>query len=217
MCSSDLCTRAIEDLQVLDGPCAAHVEARTARDIGREVVGRGQEDAVGVVALRRGDRRERQAAPLPEDAVLVVLGDVDLGDRRDSRRSDRPGQPPDPAPGVGQDHDVFGPHPLDLDQPPQTLDQETTLLESEELDNHRKALASALFVLNDRERRIFETRRLSEDPITLAELAGEFSISRERVRQIEVSAFEKVQNAVKHRVAAMGSPAVCTENLLRIE
>jgi RNA polymerase sigma-32 factor len=86
-------------------------------------------------------------------------------------------------------------------------DQETTLLESEELDNRRKALASALFVLNDRERRIFETRRLAEDPITLAELAEEFSVSRERVRQIEVSALEKVQNAVKHRVAAMESAA----------
>jgi RNA polymerase sigma-32 factor len=86
-------------------------------------------------------------------------------------------------------------------------DQETTLLESEELDNRRKTLASALFVLNGRERRIFETRRLSEDPITLAELAEEFSISRERVRQIEVSALEKVQNAVKHRVAAMKSAA----------
>jgi RNA polymerase sigma-32 factor len=83
-------------------------------------------------------------------------------------------------------------------------DQETMLLESEELDNRRKALASALFVLNDRERRIFETRRLSEDPITLAELAEEFSVSRERVRQIEVSALEKVQNAVKHRVAGHG-------------
>jgi RNA polymerase sigma-32 factor len=86
-------------------------------------------------------------------------------------------------------------------------DQETMLLESEELDNRREALASALFVLNDRERRIFETRRLSEDPITLAELAEEFSVSRERVRQIEVSALEKVQNAVKHRVAAMESAA----------
>ena len=58
-------------------------------------------------------------------------------------------------------------------------------------------------MLNDRERRIFETRRLAEDPITLAELAEEFSVSTERVRQIEVSALEKVQNAVKHRVAAM--------------
>jgi DNA-binding CsgD family transcriptional regulator len=61
--------------------------------------------------------------------------------------------------------------------------------------------------LNERERRIFETRRLAEEQITLAELAEEFGVSRERVRQIEVSAFEKVQNAVKHRVAAMGTPA----------
>jgi RNA polymerase sigma-32 factor len=62
-------------------------------------------------------------------------------------------------------------------------------------------------VLNERERRIIEKRRLAEEPITLAELAEEFGVSRERVRQIEVRAFEKVQNAVKHRVAAMGTPA----------
>ena len=86
-------------------------------------------------------------------------------------------------------------------------DQETTLAASEEFDNRRKALASALSVLNDRERRIFEARRLAEDPITLKELADEFSVSRERVRQIEVSAFEKVQKAVKNRVAAMETPA----------
>jgi RNA polymerase sigma-32 factor len=65
----------------------------------------------------------------------------------------------------------------------------------------------ALTVLNKRERRIFETRRLAEEQITLVELAEEFGVSRERVRQIEVSAFEKVQNAVKHRVAAMATPA----------
>ena len=63
--------------------------------------------------------------------------------------------------------------------------QETTLAESEEFDNRRKALAAALLVLNDRERRIFEARRLAEDPITLTELAEEFGVSRERVRQIE--------------------------------
>ncbi len=62
-------------------------------------------------------------------------------------------------------------------------------------------------MLNDRERRIFEARRLSEDPITLEQLAEEFGVSRERVRQIEVRAFEKVQNAVKHRIAAMETPA----------
>jgi RNA polymerase sigma-32 factor len=62
-------------------------------------------------------------------------------------------------------------------------------------------------VLNDRERRIFEARRLAEDPITLAELADEFGVSRERVRQIDVSSFEKVQKAVKNRVTAIDTHA----------
>jgi RNA polymerase sigma-32 factor len=84
---------------------------------------------------------------------------------------------------------------------------ERVMEENEELDNRRKALGEALTVLNDRERRIFEARRLAEDPITLEELADEFGVSRERVRQIEVRAFEKVQSAVKHRVAAMEQPA----------
>jgi RNA polymerase sigma-32 factor len=82
-------------------------------------------------------------------------------------------------------------------------DQETRLAESEEAENRKKALGEGLSVLNDRERRIFEARRLADDPITLEELAAEFGVSRERVRQIEVRAFEKVQRAVKTRVAAM--------------
>jgi RNA polymerase sigma-32 factor len=86
-------------------------------------------------------------------------------------------------------------------------DQETTLAASEEFDNRRKALASALSGLNDRERRIFEARRLADDPITLEDLAAEFGVSRERVRQIGVCAFEKVQNSVKNRVTVMETPA----------
>ncbi len=86
-------------------------------------------------------------------------------------------------------------------------DQETTLAASEEFDNRRKTLSDALSVLNERERRIFEARRLADDPITLEDLAAEFGISRERVRQIEVRAFEKVQKSVKNRVAARESPA----------
>ncbi len=84
-----------------------------------------------------------------------------------------------------------------------STDQETRLAESEESDNRRKALGEALSVLNERERRIFEARRLADDPITLEDLAAEFGVSRERVRQIEVRAFEKVQRAVKSRIAAM--------------
>ena len=75
--------------------------------------------------------------------------------------------------------------------------QEQTLIEQDELDTRRAMLARAMGVLNDRERRIFEARRLAEDPVTLEELSSEFDISRERVRQIEVRAFEKVQDAVR--------------------
>jgi RNA polymerase sigma-32 factor len=78
--------------------------------------------------------------------------------------------------------------------------QETRLVESEESDNRHLALREALGVLNARERRIFEARRLSDDPITLEDLSTEFGVSRERVRQIEVRAFEKVQGAVKAAV-----------------
>jgi RNA polymerase sigma-32 factor len=85
--------------------------------------------------------------------------------------------------------------------------QEAILAENEEFDNRRKALTDALSVLNDRERRIFEARRLADEPVTLEDLADEFGVSRERVRQIEVRAFEKVQKAVKNRIAAMEAPA----------
>ena len=84
--------------------------------------------------------------------------------------------------------------------------QETVMAEHQEIDNRRKALTSALDVLNDRERRIFEARRLADEPVTLEDLAAEFGVSRERVRQIEVRAFEKVQKAVKNRVAVMETP-----------
>ena len=67
--------------------------------------------------------------------------------------------------------------------------------------------AVRLGVLNERERRIFEARRLSDDPITLEDLSDEFDISRERVRQIEVRAFEKVQAAVKSGMATIESLA----------
>ena len=91
--------------------------------------------------------------------------------------------------------------------------QETVMAAHEELDNRRKALSSALSVLNERERRIFEARRLADDPVTLEELADEFGVSRERVRQIEVRAFEKVQKAVKNKVSAMETPPAHAEAL----
>ena len=85
-------------------------------------------------------------------------------------------------------------------------DQETMLAENEELDIRRQMLAEAMEKLNDRERRIFEVRRLSEEPMTLEELSEEFGVSRERVRQIEVRAFEKVQKAVREASRKLERP-----------
>ena len=77
-------------------------------------------------------------------------------------------------------------------------DQETTYAESEELGKRRALLTRAMSALNDRERHILEERRLKEDPTTLEELSQEYGISRERVRQIEVRAFEKLQKAIRN-------------------
>ena len=87
-----------------------------------------------------------------------------------------------------------------------TMDQETALAESEEKENRRGMLNNALQGLNERERRVFEARRLAEDPLTLEELSAEFGVSRERIRQIEVRAFEKVQKAVQKAAAAAETP-----------
>ena len=89
----------------------------------------------------------------------------------------------------------------------ESVSQEENLVSSEEAWNRHEALTRSLSVLNDRERRIFEARRLAEEPPTLEELAGEFGISRERVRQIEVRAFEKVQEAVKNPPRHYGATA----------
>jgi RNA polymerase sigma-32 factor len=87
-----------------------------------------------------------------------------------------------------------------------TMDQETALAESEERDQRRGMLNDALKGLNARERRVFEARRLAEEPLTLEELSAEFGVSRERIRQIEVRAFEKVQKAVTKAAAAAAQP-----------
>jgi RNA polymerase sigma-32 factor len=78
-----------------------------------------------------------------------------------------------------------------------TPNQETVYAESEELRRRKSMLEGAMDCLNDREKHILKQRRLREDPLTLEDLSQEFGISRERVRQIEVRAFEKLQKAVK--------------------
>jgi RNA polymerase sigma-32 factor len=88
----------------------------------------------------------------------------------------------------------------------ETPGQEERLVESEELSLRKAYLSKALTTLTDRERRIFEARRLAEDPATLEDLSAEFGVSRERIRQIEVRAFEKVQTAVQQAAIEASTP-----------
>ena len=76
--------------------------------------------------------------------------------------------------------------------------QETVLVESQESQLRHGLLGEALSKLNDRERRVIEARKLQDEPSTLDELSKEFKVSRERIRQIEMRAFEKLQKAVKN-------------------
>lgn len=78
-----------------------------------------------------------------------------------------------------------------------TPGQEAMLVESDELDKRRELLADAMSDLNERERDIIIKRRLSEDPSTLEDLSQVYNVSRERIRQIEVRAFEKLQESMK--------------------
>jgi RNA polymerase sigma-32 factor len=83
-----------------------------------------------------------------------------------------------------------------------SVDQETVLGEQEELEERRTLLSTAMEELNARERDILEARRLRDDPITLEDLSVKYGISRERVRQIEVRAFEKLQQRMKAALTA---------------
>jgi len=89
----------------------------------------------------------------------------------------------------------------------QSPSPEAIVAERDEKDYQSKALASAIGVLNDRERRIFEARHLADEPLTLEELALEFNVSRERIRQIDTRAFEKVRKATRKLVAEAQAPA----------
>ena len=82
-------------------------------------------------------------------------------------------------------------------------DQETTFAEHEEFSARKSLMMTAMKDLNEREQRILQARRLAEPPLTLEDLASEFGVSRERIRQIEVRAFEKLQKAVRDQAAAM--------------
>jgi RNA polymerase sigma-32 factor len=89
--------------------------------------------------------------------------------------------------------------------------QEKQLVETEQSHNRHKALGQALTVLNERERRVFSRRRLADEPSTLEEIANELGVSNERVRQIEMRAFEKVKKAVRDNIARLEQPDAAAE------
>jgi RNA polymerase sigma-32 factor len=148
-----------------------------------------------IAALQEGDLRPDQVKVIAERLGVTAKDVVDMNRRLGGDASLNAPISNEGEPGEWQDW-------LADDRP----SQETSLAESEESENRREALREALTVLNDRERRIFEARRLADNSITLEELSKEFGVSRERVRQIEVRAFEKVQDAVKNRIARIDAP-----------
>ena len=89
----------------------------------------------------------------------------------------------------------------------QSPSPEAIVVEQDEQEYRHKALAGAIGVLNDRERRIFEARHLVDEPLTLDDLAVQFKVSRERIRQIETRAFEKVRKAARNFVGEAQSAA----------
>lgn len=150
-----------------------------------------------ISALEEGDLRPDQVAII---AKRLGVGEQDVIDMNRRLGGDASLNSPirdDGDPGEWQDWLV--------DTSP---NQESIIAESEEYDHRHQALTGAMSVLNPRERRIFEARRLAEEPMTLEDLAAEFNVSRERVRQIEVRAFEKVQSAVKGTIAKQEQAAL---------
>lgn len=148
-----------------------------------------------ISALDEGDMRPDQVKLIAKRLGVTEQDVVDMNRRLGGDASLNAPIRDDGEPGEWQDWLV--------DTSP---NQEAIMAESEEYDHRRDALHGAMDVLNARERRIFEARRLADDPMTLEDLAAEFGVSRERVRQIEVRAFEKVQAAVKSAIASQEAP-----------
>jgi RNA polymerase sigma-32 factor len=140
-----------------------------------------------IAALDSGDLHPDQVALIARDLDVAEQDVVDMNRRLRGDKSINAPLHEDGEIGEWQDHLV--------DQSPSP---EAIVVEQDEKDHQREALIAAIDVLNDRERRIFEARHLSEDPLTLEDLAEKFNVSRERIRQIEVRAFEKVRKAAKN-------------------
>ena len=147
-----------------------------------------------IAALESGDLHPDQVALIAKNLDVTNQDVVDMNRRLGGDKSINAPMHNDGETGEWQDHLV--------DQSPSP---EAIVVEQDEKDRRLKALVAAIDVLNDRERRIFEARRLVDEPLTLEDLAAKFDVSRERIRQIEARAFEKVRKAAKN--LAVQAPA----------
>jgi RNA polymerase sigma-32 factor len=151
-----------------------------------------------IAAFESGDLRPDQVALIAKDLDVTNQDVVDMNRRLGGDKSINAPLREDGQTGEWQDHLV--------DQSPSP---EAIVVEQDEKDHRHKALIAAIDVLDDRERRIFEARHLVDEPLTLEELAAQFNVSRERIRQIETRAFEKVRKAAKN--LAVKAPAAMLE------
>jgi RNA polymerase sigma-32 factor len=142
-------------------------------------------------ALEEGDMRPEHVVAIARDLSVTEQDVVDMNRRLGGDASLNTPIRAEDGPGEWQDWLID-----------ERENQEVMIAEGDEFDSRRKALSDALSLLDPRERRIFERRRLLDEPVPLGELAREFGVSGERVRQIEVSAFKKVQKAVKAQADA---------------
>jgi RNA polymerase sigma-32 factor len=151
-----------------------------------------------IAALEGGDLHPDQVAMIAKNLNVEDQDVIDMNRRLGGDKSINAPLHDDGETGEWQDYLV--------DQSPSP---EAIIVEQDEKDHQRKALIAAIDVLDDRERRIFEARHLTDEPLTLEDLAEKFKVSRERIRQIEVRAFEKVRKAAKN--LAVKAPAALQE------
>jgi RNA polymerase sigma-32 factor len=151
-----------------------------------------------IAAFESGDLRPDQVALIAKDLDVTDQDVVDMNRRLGGDKSINAPLREDGQTGEWQDHLV--------DQSPSP---EAIVVEQDETEHRHNALITAIDVLDDRERRIFEARHLVDEPLTLEDLAAQFNVSRERIRQIEVRAFEKVRKAARNLVAQ--APAAMLE------
>jgi RNA polymerase sigma-32 factor len=149
-----------------------------------------------IAALEGGDLHPDHVASIAKSLDVPNQDVVDMNRRLGGDRSINVPLHEDGETGEWQDH-LVDPSPS----------PEAIVVEQDEKGHQHRALAAAIDVLDNRERRIFEARHLVDEPLTLEDLAAQFNVSRERIRQIEARAFEKVRKAARnltvHAPAAM--------------